>query len=96
MVSVIVWHRFLADEIYTCNHLPNFGKRAFNWISEVKFLPHKKVLRMLPWLTVYVIASEAKRSELARELPVGVTECTIVGKKTSHNSETKHFRNMVQ
>ena len=29
------------------------------------------------------IASEAKRSELARELPIAVKECTIVEKKLS-------------
>ena len=39
--------------------------------------------------------SEAKRSELARELPVAVKGCTIVGKKTSHNSKTKRFWTMV-
>ena len=43
----------------------------------------------------YCERSEVKRSELARELPVAVKECTIVGKKTRHNSKTKSFWNMV-
>ena len=54
------------------------------------------VLRLNIGLYVHILSSlRAKRSELARELPVAVKGCTIVGEKTRHKSKTKRFCTVV-
>jgi len=36
-----------ADELYICNHMPNFGKWAFNWL----LLHHFGISLFLIWQT---------------------------------------------
>jgi len=42
----LVWRKKKTDDLHTCNHLPNFDKQAFNWLTPV--IPSK-------WRNIYLI-----------------------------------------